>query len=221
MAKKQNVVEKEFTLDLGNISKIANKNELPKTETVVEKAAPKPKPKPKQEKDRREPLKVETIKVQDAINGDEIKKHLRLVVSKDHKDEFEALFKRFVERTETYWTNTSRVHLFVLGTLYLEQKYEKENMLHEAPDDFVKFISRKGNRPKTTESTLRKAFATPMFFEVDPTIFQAYFNIIYSFLMAKDDTNNLSYSASYFFKDFLDLLENSFKTFCVFGKKNS
>ena len=41
MAKKQNVVEKEFTLDLTNISKVANKKELPKKEKVAEKVAEK------------------------------------------------------------------------------------------------------------------------------------------------------------------------------------
>ncbi len=217
MAKKQNVVEKEFTLDLSNIGRIANIKDTPKKETPPEKVEQKP----KKERNRREAVKEEPKVFRPSKTEVKTKKHLRLVVSKDHITDFETLFKRFVEETETYWVNTSRVHLFVLGTLYLEQKYKKANTYHEAPEDFVKFISRKGNRQKSEESTLRKTEATPMFFEVNPEVFQAYYSIIYSFLLTKNDAHNLSYSASYFFKDFLDLLQNSFKSFCTFGKKNS
>ncbi|MGB3152505.1 MAG: hypothetical protein WBB27_17755 [Maribacter sp.] len=223
MAKKQNVVEKELTLDLTNISKVANRKELPEKEKVPERGIKQAKPK---KKDEREPesraaAKAKTAMASEPKDEAKDKKHLRLVVSKDHITDFETLFKRFVEETQTYWVNTSRVHLFVLGTLYLEQKYKRGNTYHDAPDDFVTFISRKGNRPKTEESTLRKTDATPMFFEVEPEVFHAYHSLIYSFLLANNDVHNLSYSASYFFKDFLDLLENSFKSFCSFGKKNS
>tara|TARA_R110000764_G_scaffold51186_2_gene112202 strand:+ start:364 stop:1029 length:666 start_codon:yes stop_codon:yes gene_type:complete len=221
MAKKQKVVEKEFTLDLGNIGKIANEKETPKQETKPEKKEPKPKPTVKKEGSRREAVKEEPKAVVNSKTEDINKRQLRLVVSKDHITQFEDLFKRFVEQTETYWVNTSRVHIFVLGTLYLKQKYTTTKTYHEAPTDFIKFISRKGNRLKSPESTLRKMEATPMFFEMDPEIFQAYFSVIYSFLLSKNDEHNLSYSASYFFKDFIDLLENSFKSFCNFGKNNS
>jgi len=217
MAKKQNVVEKEFTLDLSNIGRIANRKDTPKKETPPGKVERKP----KKEGKRREAVKDSPKVFGPSITEVKTKKHLRLVVSKDHITDFETLFKRFVEETETYWVNTSRVHLFVLGTLYLEQKYKNADIYHEAPGDFVKFISRKGNRPKSEESTLRKTEATPMFFEVDPEVFTAYYSIIYSFLLTKNDAHNLSYSASYFFKDFLDLLQNSFKSFCTFGKKNN
>ena len=218
MAKKQNVVEKEFTLDLSNIGRIANrKKEAPKQETPPDKVEQKP----KKERKKREAVKEGPMVFIPSKTEVKIKKHLRLVVSKGHITEFEAFFKRFVEETETYWVNTSRVHIFVLGTLYLEQKYKNANTYHEAPEDFVKFISRKGNRQKSEESTLRKTEATPIFFEVDPEVFRAYYSIIYSFLLTKNDVHNLSYSASYFFKDFLDLLQNSFKSFCTFGKKNS
>ncbi len=221
MAKKQEVVEKEFTLDLGNIGKIANAEQTPKEVAKPEKKESKPKPTVKKETSRREVVKEEPKVVVTSKTEDKNKKQLRLVVSKDHIAEFEALFKRFVEQTETYWVNTSRVHIFVLGTLYLKQKYTTAKTYHEAPADFIKFISRKGNRLKTPEATLRKTAATPMFFEMDPEIFQAYFSVIYSFLLSKNDEHNLSYSASYFFKDFIDLLDNSFKSFCNFGKKNS
>lgn len=221
MAKKQEVVEKEFTLDLGNIGKIANEKETPKEEAKSETKESKPKPIVKKQRSRREAVKEEPKVVVASKTEDKNKRQLRLVVSKDHITEFEALFKRFVEQTETYWVNTSRVHIFVLGTLYLKQKYTTAKTYHEAPADFIQFISRKGNRLKSPESTLRKMEATPMFFEMDPEIFQAYFSIIYSFLLSKNNEHNLSYSASYFFKDFIDLLENSFKSFCNFGKKNS
>ena len=215
---KQDVREEDFTLDLGNIGAMAQqKKEKPKKEIPGQQKEQQPEIK---QRSRVEAKEKSTPKV---IAETEIgtKKHLRLVVSKEQFNEFEALFKRFVEETETYWVNTSRVHIFVLGTLFLEKKYIKANTYFEAPDDFITFISRKGNRPKSEESTLRKLEPTPMFFEVDAHVFQSYFNIIYSFLLIKDDVHNLSYSAPYFFKDFLEQLQNSFKAFCTFGKKNS
>jgi len=223
MAKKQEVVEKEFTLDLSNIGKIAKKK--PAAKPAVKKAvkAPKVKPSPKKEQQARvvapKPPKAKPP-VADTTDV-KAKKHLRLVVSSAHIMEFETLFKRFVEETQTYWVNTSRVHIFVLGTLYLKQKYTRDKIYHQAPEEFITFISRKGNRLKSPEATLRKTDAKPLFFEMDPEIFQAYFSIIYSFLLNKDDVHNLSYSASYFFKDFINQLNGSFKAFCGFGRKNS
>lgn len=225
MAKKQEVVEKEFTLDLGNLSKIGKPTPKAEEATRVAKvdkpSVPTVKKPPTIKKSRGEALKTVT-KVSAVVNSDtKDKKHLRLVVSNELVVDFEAFFKRFVEETETYWVNTSRVHIFVLGTRYLEQKYKKANTYHKAPEDFIKFISRKGNRAKTDESTKRKLNPVPMFFEVSSDVFQTYFDIIYSFLLKNNDVHNTSYSASYFFQDFVDLLDNSFKSFATYGRKNS
>lgn len=226
-AKKQEVVENTFTLDLSNIGAMAKKGKpkatketkVPKTRLLKEsekgnrggakKNSPvKPLPKPEQK-----------VKLKQIANATAQYKHLRLMVSQDLINEFDALFKRFVEQTQTYWVNTSRIHVFTLGVLYLEQKHTKANTYLQATDDFVAFVSRRGNRPKSAETALRKGNAESLFFKAEPKIINGYYNLLYSFLVANDDTENLSYSASYFFKDFLDQLQGSFKTFCSYGKK--
>ena len=84
MAKKQKVVEQEFTLDLGNIGKVANEKETPTEEARPEKKEPKPKPIVNKQVSRREVVKDEPKAFVKPRTEDKNKKQLRLVVSKDH-----------------------------------------------------------------------------------------------------------------------------------------
>ena len=240
--KKEAVVEKEFTLDLGNLGAIAKKNREKPTEERPKKVEAK-----KAEIKKERPKKVRTVaapkpkaKTGEQSGGGAGKKvpqektdqwepespsggikHIRVVISAALATDFEDMFKRFVERSETFWQNTHRVNVFVQGVLFLEQRYEKKGNYHKAPEGFVKFISRRGNRPKTEEASRRKTEPVALFFATEEKVYDAYHNLIYSFLLENDDVYNKSYSTSYFFQDFYDLLQANFKSFCIYGKKNS
>lgn len=146
-------------------------------------------------------------------------RNLNMVVSPDIKERYDVLFKRFVKKTDSYWYNVSRVNFFDIANRFLEHHFKEKGTYKSAPAKFIKFITRKGNRPKSERHFKRKDDGRSIYLRVESHIYDNYINLMYTFLSENDDITNTSYSVSYFLQDFLNLLQENFSSFCSYQKK--
>jgi hypothetical protein len=145
---------------------------------------------------------------------------MSLVVNQKLILEFEELLNKFKSKTKAYFTYSSKIQLFETGCLFLKEQMQSKGNYEEAPKDFIKYISRKGKRPTSPEHQERKGNSKSMFLTISEDSFDIYYNLVYSFLNEKKDIANQYYSTSYFFKDFLDMLNKDFKGLCKYEKDN-
>lgn len=149
-----------------------------------------------------------------------VKHSISLVVNQKLILEFEELLNNFKNKTKAYFTYSSKVQLFETGCLFLKEQMQSKGNYMEAPKDFIKYISRKGKRPTSPDHQERKGDSKSMFLTISEESFDIYYNLVYSFLTEKKDIANQYYSTSYFFKDFLDILNKDFKGLCKYEKDN-
>ena len=143
---------------------------------------------------------------------------INLVVNPNLIFQFEQILNKFKGKTEAYFSYPSKVQLFETGCIYLEKNFKEKGMYFDAPNKFVLFVSRKGKRPQSEERDVRKGSGKAMFLNLTPDTITIYYNLIYSFLKDKNDIGNEYYSASYFFFDFVNLLENNFEALCQYER---
>ena len=249
MAKKKDpTFDNETTLDLGNLNFLNDSGGLttkpidPEPKAKEEPSSKvSPKPAPKKDEQPKEPKKPKAKAKQkekpektpkssskkntragEASNqsGSE-RTNLRLDVAKLDIDAFKALNEKFLAKTDLYFSVTNTSQFFTLATSFLEFKYKSNKSYFEAAPGFVGYVGRKGNRPTTEESISRKEDSESIFLALQGETCNTYLNLMFSFLKQRGDIHNKSYSVSFFFRDFIALLNDNFKGFCAYGKKHN
>lgn len=133
-----------------------------------------------------------------------------LIIHKDLNNKFDTIFLDFMRESGSYKYNKSKTIFFGTCVDFLVQEFEKTGEYISANNEFLEFISRPGRRPKS-ERHFPKEEAESLYIRVSPEHFNKYNNLLFSFLSKKNDPFNRSYSVSYFFHDFIDLIKKNFK----------
>lgn len=133
---------------------------------------------------------------------------------------FEELLNSFKGVTKAFFTYPSKVQLFETGCHFLKNHLSEKKQYKDAPEQFIKYIGRKGKRPSSPEHEIRKSNAKPLYLTVDNEVYTIYYDLIYSFLSKKGDIANPYYSSAYYFKDFIELLADNFEGLCQYEIKN-
>lgn len=148
-------------------------------------------------------------------NASNDKKGFNLVLSNEDALRFTKLHHYFVSETNVYKYSSKNEFLnCCIG--YLIKYYEKKDLYKTADDGFIKMVTRKGRRPKC-ERNVDRSDAVFLFFRLEPLFYNGYYDLMFSFLNHKEDRFNKCYSASYFFYDFLNLVEKNFKAVINYG----
>ena len=138
-------------------------------------------------------------------------KCLNLIIHHPLNARFNILHNSFIIKTQVYDIASKNAFLSQM-IQFLTDYFKKEGFLKHAQDDFIFFIGRRGKRPKSDRFFPKKE-GTGLFFRIPKPYYSQYIDLIYSFLANRDDLYNRSYSVSYFFEDFLDLIELHFESF--------
>lgn len=221
---KSSKIEKEAALDedftptfsktIQDINKInAEPEEEPKVLKVVKKPI-------KASRQKNVPKNITTTSVKKIKNNNSLKQGISFVINPELIIEFEELYNRFRKKTQAYFTYSSKAQLFEVGCIFLEKQYKSKRKFKKAPEKFIAFITRKGKRTAGNQHELRKGSGKAMFISIEADIVQTYYDIIYTFMNQKGDIGNESYSTSYFFYDFLTLLNENFDDFCKYETDN-
>lgn len=165
---------------------------------------------------KKELVVEEIVPVKESLN----RQSINLVVNPKLIFQFEEILNKFKGATEAYFTYPSKVQLFETGCSFLEDNFKSRSIYSKAPANFVKFISRKGKRPQSDERDMRKGSGKAMFLNLTANTIDIYYNLIFSFLKEKNDVGNEYYSASYFFYDFVTLLDSHFDSLCQYENDN-
>ena len=162
--------------------------------------------------------KIKAIKTK--TDTEAAKHSISLSVNEDLIIKFEELLNSFKGVTKAFFTYPSKVQLFETGCHFLKEHLSKKKQYKIAPEQFIKYIGRKGKRPSSPEHEIRKGNAKPLYLTVDNEVYDIYYNLIYSFLIKKDDIANPYYSSAYYFKDFIELLTDNFDALCKYEIRN-
>ncbi len=143
---------------------------------------------------------------------------LNLTVNADLILAFEVLLNNFKQKTKAYFTYNGKTQLFVTGCRFIKHQQQEQGIFEKAPAAFIQMITRKGRRPQSEQQYIRKGNPKVMYLNLDTDTYHSYFDIMYSFLKARSEQGSNVYSTSYFFKDFLDTLQNDFNALCAYEK---
>ncbi|MEE9361377.1 MAG: hypothetical protein V3U92_02130 [Cellulophaga sp.] len=147
------------------------------------------------------------VKIQFNIHPDYVKKFHRL------KGEYALAndsFNFFVDK------------MFCCGVAFLKDNFEKNKMYEKPNNEFLKRVLRAGKRKKNNRSLPIKD-SDQVFVKIDSKYSDDYNALIFSYMLKydKESIADDKYSRTYFFYDFIDLLEKNKKTFLKFDFKGN
>jgi hypothetical protein len=140
---------------------------------------------------------------------------IKFKVHKDLIQRFHILKLDFAKKNEKY--SFSNNEMLKYSILFMEDSFNKKNILKECPDDFRKAIIKPGKR-KATHRTFPFPLTDEILMTVDDDIAKKYMNIMFSFIVNEPGESifNEYHSRTYFFYDFIDYLEKNKKEFLNF-----
>jgi hypothetical protein len=135
---------------------------------------------------------------------------IKFKVHKDQLELFHNIKMDYAKANKKF--NLSNNEMFTKSILFLKNKFEIEKMFLECPLDFKKAIIKPGKR-KATERTFANDLTSTIIFTIDSDIADNFMDLMFSFIKndPKDNVFNDHHSRTYFFYDFMALI-NSNKT---------
>lgn len=137
-------------------------------------------------------------------------------ISAEYKKKFFILKNKRAENLDYFEENNTKA--FYVMVLFVKDVLEKKGIYRESPIFFKNIVSKVGKRTKNSRTVPKEERKEIQIFLTD-FYNDMYINCFYSFV-ANDsnlDVNDVFYSRTYFFVDFLDLILKNEKLFLNFN----
>lgn len=200
---KQEIVDKAFTMDLGNIKKAKQRNQSTTNdlkgkdfEEKVEIVLPSVPATPKK-RTKRTNTKVPEVPGSSKLFNWEVHRTL--------KNRFNTLALDLLRGMGDF--KYHKRDFFRLCVAFHIEKLEAEGNYRTAGEEFIRYIQRRGKRP-VSDRYPKGDDKEKLVIELDTETYQGYLNIIYSHAVLDGDTMNENLSTKFFLYDFVDIIEN-------------
>lgn len=142
---------------------------------------------------------------------------VRMVLPESHIELFNDLGVSFKNKIKSFAFGSPNLIL----NAFIEAQYslvKNETFFKEAPEDFKKHITRKGRRPRGENSDWDQNKEV-FFVAVKKDNYNHYLSLLFTHLNTINDVHSRVYSASYYFKYFLDDVKRNMKTIVNYHKE--
>lgn len=198
--KKQGVVMQKVTFDTSHIESL-DSDKKGESQTVEKVETPKVE-KPEEQKTTRPARTRSTRRTSPKEPKDTGFQILRMLLPVTEIARFSDICIRFQGEVKNF-AFSKQSDYFEAFIDFVANKYQTSKLYSEAPDDFIKYIQRKGVRPNMPDLGPKEVF----YLRPSNSRYKKYLDILYSFLQKYGDVMDPLYSTTYFFKDFLNIVE--------------
>lgn len=142
---------------------------------------------------------------------DQKESELATIKFKVHNDQLEIFHNLKMDYArENKKFNLSNNEMFVTCILFLKKDFENRKIFLKCPLDFKEAIIKPGKR-KATERTFPKDLTSSIIFTIDSEIADNFMDLMFSFIKNNPNDNvfNDHHSRTYFFYDFMSLLNSN------------
>jgi hypothetical protein len=150
--------------------------------------------------------KAQEVFSKDSIKPEKAQMSFLFKIHQETVKSFNELFIKFLSDTQNY-KHPSKAAFFSACVEYFNLQLTNAK---SPGKDFYEFIQRPGKRPKSDRSFHRDNLEI-LFIKVDKIYFDMYVKQLYNYLIDKGDVFNPSYSVSYYFYDFMEMVGKDFK----------
>jgi hypothetical protein len=133
---------------------------------------------------------------------------IKFKVHNDQLESFHNLKMDYARENKKF--NLSNNEMFVNCILFLKKHFENKKIFLKCPLDFKEAIIKPGKR-KATERTFSKDVTSSIIFTIDSEIADHFMDLMFSYIKndPKDNIFNDHHSRTYFFYDFISLLNTN------------